>query len=61
MEPQYMIVGQAAGVSASLAVRKHTSIQDVSVAALQQKLRAQGAILHLDEEFHASSQPAERR
>lgn len=58
MEPQYMIIGQAAGVAASLAVRNHTSIQDVSVPALQQKLRAQGAILHLDQEFHAGSQPA---
>jgi ABC-type taurine transport system ATPase subunit len=61
MEPQYMIIGQAAGVAAALAVRNNTSIQDVPMPALQQMLRAHGAVLHLDEEFHASSQPAEHR
>lgn len=61
MEPQYMIIGQAAGVAAALAVRNSTSIQDVPVPALQQMLRAHGAVLHLDEEFHASSQPAEHQ
>jgi hypothetical protein len=31
-----MIIGQAAGVAASLAIRKQTPVQEISVAALQQ-------------------------
>jgi hypothetical protein len=61
MEPQYMIIGQAAGVAAALAVHNNTSIQDVPVPRLQQILRVHGAVLHLDQEFHASSQSAENR
>jgi hypothetical protein len=53
MEPQYMIIGQAAGVAASLAIRGHTPVQDVAIPDLQQKLREHGAILHLSGEFSA--------
>jgi hypothetical protein len=55
MEPQYMIIGQAAGVAAALAIQKHTSIQDVGIPDLQQKLREHGAILHLNEEFPSAA------
>jgi hypothetical protein len=61
MEPQYMIVGQAAGVAAALAVRGHTSIQDVSVTELQQRLRKHGAVLHRSEEYKPGSQPDSKR
>jgi hypothetical protein len=44
MEPQYMILGQAAGVAASLAVRDGKPVQDISIEELQQKLRLQAAI-----------------
>ncbi len=47
MEPQYMIIGQAAGVAAALAVRGHSAVQDVAIGALQQRLEAGGAILHM--------------
>ena len=44
MEPQYMILGHAAGVAAALAVRGDKSVQDVPVAELQKLLKDQGAI-----------------
>jgi hypothetical protein len=47
MEPQYMIIGQAAGVAASLAVRKGIAVQDISVPALQEKLHEHKAVLNL--------------
>jgi hypothetical protein len=53
MEPQYMIIGQAAGVAASLAVRGRSAVQDVSVPELQQELHAHGAVLHPYEETKA--------
>jgi len=50
MEPQYMMMGQAAGVTAALAIRGKIPVQDVSIATLQEKLRSQKAILHLDQQ-----------
>jgi PhoPQ-activated pathogenicity-related protein len=44
MEPQYMIIGEAAGVAASLANAAHAAVQDVNVDALRAKLRAHHAI-----------------
>ena len=44
MEPQYMIAGHAAGVAASLAIAAKKPLQDVDVAALRAKLRAQRAV-----------------
>lgn len=55
MEPQYMIIGQAAGVAMSLAIRSRKPVQDISVPDLQQKLRAHGAVLHLGEEFRPAA------
>jgi hypothetical protein len=55
MEPQYMIIGQAAGVAAALAVLGHRDVHDVEIPELQQKLRQHGAILHLDQEFSAAT------
>jgi hypothetical protein len=49
MEPQYMIMGQAAGVAASLSIRDGLAVQDVPIDALEEKLRSHGAILHLSE------------
>jgi hypothetical protein len=45
MEPQYMILGQAAGVAAKLAIDAATGVQSVPVDALAQKLKSQGAVL----------------
>ncbi len=45
MEPQYMIIGQAAGVAAKMAIEKKIAVQDVGAAALTAKLRSQRAVM----------------
>jgi hypothetical protein len=45
MEPQYMILGQASGVAAALAVREKKPVADISIADLQTKLREGKAVL----------------
>ncbi len=47
MEPQYMIIGQAAGVAAAMASRSGTAVQDVDTAALSSRLRELNAVLEL--------------
>lgn len=44
MEPQYMIIGHAAGVAASLALKNNVAVQDVSVPELQKILMAEGGV-----------------
>jgi hypothetical protein len=50
MEPQYMMIGQAAGVAAALTISGKTTVQDISIADLQTRLHQHGAILHLSEQ-----------
>ena len=45
MEPQYMILGHAAGVAAKLAIESGKPVQAIDVAALVATLRKQGAVL----------------
>jgi hypothetical protein len=44
MEPQYMILGHAAGVAARLAIDENRPVQQIDVTVLQTRLRQQGAI-----------------
>ena len=54
MEPQYMIIGHAAGLAAKMAIQNGSAVQDVNAKALSAKLWSQGAIL---ESKPATSQP----
>eukprot|EP00045_Choanoeca_perplexa_P006630 m.57173 g.57173 ORF g.57173 m.57173 type:complete len:548 (-) comp13709_c0_seq1:39-1682(-) len=47
MEPTWMVMGQAAGTAAVLALNNNVSVHDVDVQVLQQVLRSMGAILTL--------------
>jgi hypothetical protein len=52
MEPQYMLLGHAAGVAAALAVKLGGAVQDVPISELQKTLLAEGAVFELGIEHH---------
>jgi hypothetical protein len=58
MEPQYMMIGQAAGDTAVLAIRSGKPVADIDISQLQRLLHAQGAILHLSERSKEGPEPA---
>ncbi len=45
MEPQYMIIGHAAGIAAKMAIASARPVQDIDTAALQEALKSEGAVL----------------
>ena len=45
MEPQYMIIGHAAGVAAQMAIAGGKPVQEIDTRALTEKLKAQGAVM----------------
>lgn len=45
MEPQYMMLGQAAGIAAKLAISSATTVQGISVTALVDTLKSQGVVM----------------
>ncbi len=47
MEPQYMIMGQAAGIAASMAAKNDVAVQDIDSAALTNRLKELKAVLEL--------------
>ncbi|MBE0657884.1 MAG: FAD-dependent oxidoreductase, partial [Bryobacteraceae bacterium] len=52
MEPQYMLLGHAAGIAAGLAVKHGVAVQEVPIAELQKQLLAEGAVFELGIEYH---------
>jgi hypothetical protein len=46
MEPQYMIIGHAAGVAASLALASNKAVQEIDVKKLQATLLEEGAVFN---------------
>lgn len=50
MEPVYMILGQAAGVAAKMAVDSRRAVEDIDTRELTAKLRRQGAVMEWDPE-----------
>ncbi len=49
MEPQYMIMGHAAGVAATLAIKSKKYLHLIDISDLQQELREQKQILTLED------------
>ncbi len=45
MEPQYMLLGHAAGVAAALAVEGDIAVQQINIVELSRRLVAQGQVL----------------
>jgi hypothetical protein len=44
MEPQYMILGHAAGTAAKIAIDKNQAVQDVDTRVLAARLKSQRAV-----------------
>ena len=44
MEPQYMILGQAAGIAAAMSIEGNLDVQNIPVQLLQKRLREQNAV-----------------
>jgi hypothetical protein len=57
MEPQYMMIGQAAGVAAKLAIQSRVALQKIDTAALRSTLTEQGTVF----EYHPVPEPRRPR
>ncbi len=51
MEPQYMILGQAAGIAAALSIESGRAVQQVDVSELQRRLKNEGGVFELGAEY----------
>ena len=54
-----MILGQAAGVAAKIAIERRQAVQDVDTNALAAKLRSQRAVLHQPAQGHVGAYNAD--
>ena len=57
MEPQYMILGHAAGVAAKMAIEGHKAVQEIDSSALTAKLRKQGAVMEYRPSVQTTTAP----
>jgi len=60
MEPQYMIIGQAAGVAAKLAIAGKKAVQEIDTTALIARLKTQGTIFQYVPSSHRRSEDSVR-
>ena len=61
MEPQYMIIGHAAGIAAALAAKGNLAVQDVNIGELQARLREEGAVFEYGIDAYNNSLAAVRK
>ena len=54
MEPQYMIMGQAAGVAAAMSARENLPVHHVNISKLQQKLKQRGQVISLKDNIYGA-------
>ncbi|MBL7110766.1 MAG: FAD-dependent oxidoreductase [Bacteroidales bacterium] len=54
MEPQYMIMGHAAGIAAAMAVQTERPVQKIDIYELQTKLKEDGQILSLQDNTYGA-------
>ncbi|MFO7670475.1 MAG: FAD-dependent oxidoreductase [Bacteroidales bacterium] len=54
MEPQYMIMGQAAGIAAAMAVQDEREVHQIDIWRLQQKLASRGQVLSLEKNVYGA-------
>jgi hypothetical protein len=57
LEPVYMIMGNAAGVAAVMAIDRHCAVQDVDPGLLAAKLKKQGAVMEWSNPEHLKLTP----
>ncbi|MGH7227256.1 MAG: FAD-dependent oxidoreductase [Gemmataceae bacterium] len=57
MEPVYMIMGEAAGVAAKMAIDQRRSVQKIDTGKLAQALREKGAIMEWTNPRHLKLTP----
>lgn len=61
MEPQYMILGHAAGIAAALSVAGGRSVQEIDVAELQRRLKNEGSVFEYGPGFQEQGLAAIRK
>ena len=54
MEPQYMIMGQAAGVAAAMSAKENQPVHRINIIELQKKLSNRGQVLSLKENIYGA-------
>jgi hypothetical protein len=54
MEPQYMVMGQAAGVAAAMAAKENQPVHRINIIELQKRLSDQGQVLSLKENIYGA-------